>query len=162
MIKEIDIQALEQYYIINDNGTVYSKIKNRYLSVHLNSSGYEMYFLSKPFNKWFSSHSLVACKFMGKRLNRDINHIDNDKQNNNVSNLEYCTHSENIKKSYASGRVAHWKGKKKGATKDSTKALMAAKKCKQCIIKGITYNSVKEASIKLGVSTKTISRIINK
>lgn len=46
-------------------------------------------------------HNLIATAFIkpiyGKKY---INHKDGNKENNNVKNLEWCTHSENIKHSY--------------------------------------------------------------
>lgn len=42
-------------------------------------------------------HALVAEAFIGKRpAGNDINHIDGDKKNSRVWNLEYVTHKENM------------------------------------------------------------------
>ena len=40
-------------------------------------------------------HRLVAGVFLGPRRRREVNHIDGDKHNNNISNLEYVTHAQN-------------------------------------------------------------------
>ncbi len=62
--------------------------------------------LGKPGNKnkMFRVHRLVATAFIqqieGKEL---INHIDSNPINNDVSNLEWCTHSENLVHAYHSG-----------------------------------------------------------
>jgi hypothetical protein len=41
-------------------------------------------------------HSLVAESFIGTRpINHDVNHIDGNKSNNNLNNLEYLTKSKN-------------------------------------------------------------------
>ena len=51
-------------------------------------------------------HKLVAAAFIGPRPEGlDINHIDGDHQNNAVSNLEYCTRSENMKHAVRLGLV---------------------------------------------------------
>lgn len=42
-------------------------------------------------------HKLVIEAFVGPRPEGyDVNHIDEDKRNNSVKNLEYCTHRDNI------------------------------------------------------------------
>jgi hypothetical protein len=49
-------------------------------------------------------HILVAEAFFGVRKNGvQVNHLDGDKTNNNIANLEYCTQSENMKHAYATG-----------------------------------------------------------
>ena len=45
-------------------------------------------------------HRLVAQAFIPNYRNLpEVNHIDGNKQNNNVSNLEWTTHSQNMKHS---------------------------------------------------------------
>jgi hypothetical protein len=47
-------------------------------------------------SKSFRVHRLVAKAFIPNPLNlSQVNHIDCDKFNNNVSNLEWCTHEQN-------------------------------------------------------------------
>lgn len=50
-------------------------------------------------------HRLVAQSFVPNPLNKPIiNHLDNNPQNNDATNLEWVTQSENIKYSYKQGR----------------------------------------------------------
>lgn len=52
----------------------------------------------------FYVHILVLLAFKGiKPKNHQTNHIDGDKHNNNIENLEYVTARENIRHSYAHG-----------------------------------------------------------
>ncbi|MCP3894021.1 MAG: hypothetical protein GY706_05250, partial [Bacteroides sp.] len=37
-------------------------------------------------------HRLVAALFIGEIQNKEVNHKDGNKENNNVHNLEVCTH----------------------------------------------------------------------
>lgn len=47
-------------------------------------------------NKNKFTHQLVATAFFGERpVNKVIDHIDRNKQNNSCENLRYCTHQEN-------------------------------------------------------------------
>lgn len=48
-------------------------------------------------------HRLVASAFLGED-DRQINHKDCNKQNNQIENLEYCTPLENTKHAWANGR----------------------------------------------------------
>jgi hypothetical protein len=42
-------------------------------------------------------HQLVATAFLGDSGGLEVNHIDRDRRNNSIRNLEYCTHSANCR-----------------------------------------------------------------
>lgn len=66
-------------------------------------------------------HRLVAACFLGldyHNSNQLVNHIDSDKLNNFVGNLEVCTPSYNVKDGFNKGRIIHNKGKSRFSSED--------------------------------------------
>ena len=86
--------------IIYSNGIKYD-YKEKLLKPDI-SKGYFRVNLSKNnFQKKFLVHRLVAKYFLENKLNKPcVNHIDGNKLNNIVDNLEWCTYSENERHSY--------------------------------------------------------------
>jgi len=75
-------------YFIGEDGSVFKKLKpwdnGGYLNVKLQ-------------NKHYGVHQLVANAFIENTNNKsDVNHIDGNKHNNKIENLEWCTRKENI------------------------------------------------------------------
>lgn len=57
-------------------------------------------------SKIYSVHRLVAEAFIPNPDSmREVNHIDGNKLNNDVSNLEWCTHLENMRHAFKSGLI---------------------------------------------------------
>lgn len=74
-----------------------SSIKNGYRCVCVSLN-------SRKTKKCIRVHRAVAELFLENPLNyTQINHIDGDKNNNNVSNLEWCSPSQNIVHAYKNG-----------------------------------------------------------
>jgi len=84
-------------YLITDTGFVYSLKKKKVLKFDLDGRGYKRVWLyNKTNKKKMRVNRLVAVTFIPNPLNlSDVNHIDEDKDNNNKSNLEWLSHKEN-------------------------------------------------------------------
>ena len=96
-----DIFGYDGMYQVSDLGRVRSKKYGRWkvLKNGTDSSGYLTVSLSKEKKvKCFLVHRLVAQAFIPNDniFNTEINNIDECKQNNKVSNLEYCDRSYNM------------------------------------------------------------------
>lgn len=97
------IEGYEGLYEVSSLGRVRSLNYNRKSETKLlsiaNHNGYLRICLSKNNEKTnLFIHRLVAKTFIPNPENkRQVNHIDGDKTNNNVNNLEWTTPSENIK-----------------------------------------------------------------
>lgn len=80
-------------YIIYSDGRVYSKCSSIFLKPKIDKAGYaNVTFCDKGKRRYFKVHQLVARMFIPNPNNYDqINHLDENKLNNDVSNLEWST-----------------------------------------------------------------------
>jgi hypothetical protein len=94
-----DIVGYEGIYKISNDGEVKNVKKNKLLKCYPNVYGYIVVGLSKEgIFKHYFVHRLVATAFVPNTMSKkEINHINGVKNDNNVSNLEWCTRSENNK-----------------------------------------------------------------
>lgn len=95
-----DIKGFEGYYAVSEDGKVWSYRSNKFLKPSDNGHGYLMVQFFKDNKKTrHRIHRLVLETFnpVGGMENLQVNHIDEDKHNNCLSNLEWCTPSENVK-----------------------------------------------------------------
>lgn len=100
----------EGLYQVSNLGRVRGLKRNRILKPSPNEKGYPQIALCKNGKmKTIKLHKLVAEVFIGKRDDLEINHIDGDKTNNTVSNLEYCTHSDNLRHAVKTGLLQNRK-----------------------------------------------------
>lgn len=79
---------------------IYSKKSKMFIRPSINEGGYPIVVLGKERKKEYV-HKLVAIQFIPNPNNYTIvNHIDHNKLNYSIKNLEWCTQQDNIKKYY--------------------------------------------------------------
>ena len=87
------------YHGTEDGNIISTKQKTpRVLKSQKHHLGYKLYFLHHDGKQFgITGHRFVAECFLPNPDNlSDVNHIDEDKQNNKVSNLEWTTHKDNM------------------------------------------------------------------
>lgn len=85
-------------YEISNRGNIRNKNTKHILAQYITRNGY-CHVAIRDGKKWkgIYIHRAVAETFIPNTDNKpQVNHIDGDKTNNNVSNLEWVTHSENM------------------------------------------------------------------
>ena len=118
------ISGYEGYYEVSNIGNVralkrkipngkggFTTLEARDMYLRENKDGYYVVKLSKYGNSvWIPVHRLVASAFIGEMSipGMEVNHIDFDRKNNDVENLEWVTHLDNVQKSVNAG---HYVGK---------------------------------------------------
>lgn len=118
--KNVAIQPYSDYYMVSNLGNVKrikecskyntSSKKLSILNQAVGSWGYKVVSLTVfGESKSFLVHRLVAITFLDNPLNKkQVNHIDGNKLNNCVDNLEWVTPSENIQHAYDSGLIDYF------------------------------------------------------
>ena len=141
-----DIDGYEGKYQVSNLGRVRSKYK---ILKPNNVKGYLYVYLRKNNkSKALKVHRLVAEAFLVNEKNKpQVNHIDGNKENNNVNNLEWCTNKENMNHAVRNGLITQYK----------TGEGPLAKKV-MCINTGEIYNSTRDAYKKTGVDYSGISK----
>ena len=113
-----DIKGYEGLYQVSNLGNVkslcYNKTKNlsKLLKPRKNKVSGDAYFLvslcKNGIHKNFYIHRLVATYFVENPNGyNEVNHIDGNTLNNNAENLEWCSHLENMRHAFKSGKISH-------------------------------------------------------
>lgn len=149
-MKQICINNIWTSYYITETGKCYNSNTNKYLKGQQNKkNGYFSYNLTLPDGnkKRCYAHRLVAEAFIPNPFNkRQVNHIDGNKLNNNVENLEWATEKENAVHAIQSGLRTF-------------KHIYCFNRDKELVAE---YPNIEEAANAVGCSTGIICQEINK
>lgn len=110
-MKQIIVDNQVTSYFIDEAGKCFNSKTKKYLKGQISNSGYLNYNLSitPQYKKRLYAHRLVAQYFLNNGLpitkNKEVNHIDGNKLNNSVENLEFLSHQENIKHAIATNLI---------------------------------------------------------
>lgn len=134
------IEGYEKYSV-SDTGLVRNTKSGRFLTCAKDKDGY--LYVSFPKNgkiKKVRLHRLVATTFIPNPENKEtVDHINGDKEDNSVGNLQWLSYGDNLEK--------YWGKHRKPVI---------------CLESGVIYPSTYRAATELGVSQPHIAEVCNK
>jgi hypothetical protein len=142
---------IKENYVVYNDGTIFS-LQSKMFMNSINTNGY----LSvKMAGKLESIHRLVGGLFIPNPDNKpEINHIDGDKTNNKVENLEWVSPSENIQ------HKIHQLGKEHRGSKNGMAKLTLEDVDKIKVLYQSGYSQNKLGKM-FGISQGKISNVVN-
>lgn len=150
--KGFDIKPFHQYYV-SSCGKVFG-CTGEEMKQTVTNRGYKRITLSidGKEERW-SVHRLVALLFvLNPEQKPQVNHIDGNKENNDASNLEWCTSSENNKHAFRTGLKKNLVKGKYGKDHIASKPIV-------CVETGRVYNCQREVAEELGEDYKWTSHL---
>ena len=85
-------------YLVSTDGLIYSKKSKKYLKPFKVGSYYCVTICDKGRYVTDGVHRIVASTYLPNPDNKEcVHHIDEDRENNNVDNLEWCTQKDNVR-----------------------------------------------------------------
>jgi len=103
----VDLSDYIGFYKINRVGEIFNVKRNIIMKLQSNRHGYKVVGLSKNgLRKLYGVHRLLCIQFLENPENKPcVDHIDRNKQNNNLENLRWVTISENCSNKAVSGSI---------------------------------------------------------
>lgn len=147
-----EIKGFPNYYITND-GRVVSKRKGGEISKWVDNVGYYQCVLYREGKRCYKRvHRLMGENFLmsdNHNIGLEVNHMDGNKLNNNIDNLELVESHENTQHGYEKGLYK--------TNKRNIPIQVIEKNTKETV--GI-YKSIRQLSKELELNRKTVSAII--
>ena len=143
-------------YAVASTGTVVRLATRRVMRYNLNKKGYPQLDVGRTMRV----HRLIATTYLPNPNDLpQVNHIDGDKTNNSVSNLEWCDNTHNMQHAVTNNllRTAANKASSTGSLNNQSKLT------EEDVLAIRTYTGT-QASIaaRYGVSRSTVSHILNR
>lgn len=140
------IPGFEGRYCVNEIGQIYSNVKHKMLKPTIDRYGYQKVVLTKDGKPHYRTvHRLVAQAFIPNPAGKNtVNHINENKLDNRVENLEWLTVRENDNHGTRNQRMMLTKSKKP--------VIREVNGNQECFL------GVKDASRKTGIAHSQISR----
>ena len=109
--------------LVSRSGQVKTADDGRLIKISDNGSGYKQIFLRRDGKRYVRLiHRLVAEAFIPNPEGKpEVNHIDANRWNNCVENLEWCTRKENLRHAYQIGHIPRSTEKQKEAARRNAK-----------------------------------------
>jgi|WetSurMetagenome_2_1015567.scaffolds.fasta_scaffold29510_4 hypothetical protein len=154
------IKGFEGKYQVSSEGRVKSFLKTKQGKILAESNDTKNYKIIGLCKKTKKIHRLVAQAFICNSENKpQINHINCDKSDNSVYNLEWVTNKENAKHAINNGIFAFIKG---GDSHHNAKInTKIAKQIKYDLLKPNYRGKIKDIQKKFGVSKSIVLAIKN-
>lgn len=150
----------ELLYEINTLGEIKSIGRDKLMKHHIDKGGYPKVTLCKQGkHKTYLVHRLVALVFIPTiDASLEINHIDGNKQNNSVINLEWCTREANQQHAFLTGLNKAPRNMLNRKHSEETKLKISnAAKGRKAWNKGLTSSQETKDKISLARIGKTMS-----
>lgn len=142
-------------YLISDKGEIFNQRTKQMMKQYKDKDGYLVLNLShKGSKKQYKVHRLVAQAYLPNPSNLNtVNHINHNKEDNTVSNLEWLSNLDNATEG-ANSYIRH-KGEK------ATAAKLSMEQAREIREKASIGISRKELATMYKVTTATIGNVIN-
>lgn len=153
------LPEIKDYYLITSDGEIYSDNSGKMKTRNKQGTEYQIINLTTVDGrkKTFRLHRLVMLAFKPIENSKDyeVNHIDGNKLNNKLENLEWCTSSENQQHAFRTGLQKARKGKNSNFAKLTQEDINKIFELRK---QGLTQQKI--ANI-IGCTRSNISYILN-